>query len=455
MDVPVTRTQDRWPLRFAALLLAAAAAWWVGRNGSFLASLKVALPVAGLLIVSIGLAAAASRLPDGKILARLCSALVWSMRFIAICIALPELVASQLPMRWDVVFRLTLPKDDCPIYYRLPDATFDGGRFVKRRGPDSWTGRPLNAALQMKHSRDVAYADEKRFTVRYDRDGFRNPADLSDWDLAICGDSFVELGSLPDGETITDQISTLTELRVKNLGVASTAPQNQAAFLRHFGHAPSCSRALLVWSEIALPKTTEEWTRLRESRPPHLGKADNSFLRAAWSAMRARLSPDHGTRLYANANFTDASNSSVPVMLDPPYPPSPDALTRSDREALNTALHDWAVTCARLKMEPWFLFLPSKIRVWQGRLAGDASLLTWTPNELPQHIEQLCKQHGIRFVDATSVLRDASQRGELVFNPVVDGHPTKLGASLIAKTVADAILPSADQSDQGSRRKTN
>lgn len=377
------------------------------------------------------------------------------MRAIAIGIALPELVASQLPVRWDVAFGLTLSKDACPIYYRLPDSTFDNGRFVKRSGPASWSGRPLNAALRMKHSRDVAYADEPSFTVRYDHDGFRNPAALSDWDLVVCGDSFVELGSLPDGETITDQIGALTKLRVKNLGVASTAPQNQTAFLRQFGHAPSCHRAVLVWSEIALPKTTEEWTRLRESRPPELSKADNSLVRATWSALRVRLSPDHGTRLYANATFNDNIGADVPVMLDPPYPPSPEALTSAERDSLSAALDDWAATCAHLHIEPWFLFLPSKIRVWQGRLKADASLLDWTPNELPVHLKQLCEQRGIHFVDATNALREASQRGELVFNPVVDGHPTKLGASLTAKVVADALGSSSGAGDQDSRRKTN
>ena len=92
-----------------------------------------------------------------------------------------------------------------------------------------------------------------------------------------------------------------------------------------------------------------------------------------------------------------------------------------------------------MNMQPWLVFLPAKIRVWQGRLSGPADLIGWKPNALPDHMEKLCREVGIHFVDTTAAMREASQRGVLVFNPVVDGHPTQAGAEIIAQTAAKAL----------------
>lgn len=437
MDVTVTRAQqDRWPLRLVALLLALGAAFWVRKTGTQWRSLSTLLPLVSLVCASVGCGLAAARLSDGPLLARLCSALRRLLRLLALLVALPELIAQRVPVQWDVVFGLVPPESECPIYYRMPDVPFDDGRFLKRAGPDSWTGRPLNSALKMKRSGDVAYADEAPFTVRYDADGFRNPAGLTDWDALVAGDSFVELGSLPDGETITDQLAARTGWRVKNLGVASTGPLAHAAFTRHFGHARSCRYAVLVWSETALEKTISEWARLNQGGSPAPSRSNNSLLKAALGALRLHLVPTSMTRLYANAAFTAADGRTVPVMLDPPVP---KALSATHRNALPDVLNGWATTARSMGMEPWLVFLPSKNRVWRGRLSGPAELIRWEPDSLPQQVEALCRASGVGFVDTTPALAKASRAGFLVFNPVVDGHPTKAGAEIIAKTMAASL----------------
>ncbi len=434
MITPVPRCYPRWPLKLVALLLAVAALWLVAKRG-----MEWWLPALLLGGLGGGLAIAAARLPDGPALMRWSLGLAGALRLAAFALALPELVASRLPVRWDVFFGLMPPKEECPIYYRMPDGVFDGGRFLKRTGPDQWTGRPLNSALRMKHSRDTAYAEEVPFTVRYDADGFRNPPGLLDWDALVAGDSFVELGSLPDGMTMTDRLAASTGWRVRNLGVASVGPRNATAFLRHFGRAPSCRRAIMVWGEIALAKTTMEWSRLRERRSPVAPPATNSLLRAFAGSLRRQITGNDGRLLYANATFADERNAAVPVMLDPPYPPPPEKLNQAQQEALRMALHEWAQTARELGMQPWLVFLPAKIRVWQGRLSGPAHLLDWQSAAFPEYMANLCREEGIHLVDMTAALRAASQQGLMVYNPVVDGHPTELGAAIIADTLAAAL----------------
>ncbi len=442
MNTPVKGSQERWPLWLAALLLAAGAVMCVNKLGVDPLSLKIFLPLTLLTLSSIAMVIAAAKLPAGPRLAWLCSAMIFTMRLGALAVVLPEFVASRLPVRWEVVLGIAPPKSECPIYYRMPDTLFDENRFLKRIGPDQWTGRPLNSILRMKNSRDVAYQDEATFTVSYDADGFRNPVSMKDWDLLVAGDSFVELGSLPDGETITDRLSTETGLRVKNLGVASTAPMNQASYARHFGHAASCRHAVLIWSETALAKTSDEWTRMKSGRSPVSLPTDNSLLSAVWGYLRTKLLPYEGRRVWANASFLDEHDQPVPVMLDPPYPKSPEELSHSEIEAMRAAFKHWSETAREMKMMPWLVFLPSKIRVWQGRLSGPKDLIEWEQNRLPKYVENLCVEFGIQFVDTTSALREASQQGLLVYNPVVDGHSTEVGAEIIAQVTAKAVRAS-------------
>src|SRR5678815_4827611 len=92
--------------------------------------------------------------------------------------------------------RLDKRHHEIPIYYRL--ATVHAGDGILRRpGPMSWTGQVLRAYMRMHGTNDAPYANEPSITVDYDAQGFRNPTNLVDWDVAVAGDSFVELGYLP------------------------------------------------------------------------------------------------------------------------------------------------------------------------------------------------------------------------------------------------------------------
>jgi len=110
-----------------------------------------------------------------------------------------------------------------PPYYRQPTEP-SGAVFFRRSGPERWTGQVLNTRLRQLGVLPNPYANEPAITVSYDRNGFRNPEGMSDWQIAVAGDSSTELGYLADDQLFTSILSHRLEAPVLNLGVSYTGP---------------------------------------------------------------------------------------------------------------------------------------------------------------------------------------------------------------------------------------
>ena len=134
------------------------------------------------------------------------------------------------------------------IFYRDPSEPFGEG-WYKRSGNQSWTGQPIRTQMiELSYPKDW-YADEPVITVEYDADGFRNPSNMRDWFLVVVGDSFTELGNLPQSALFTTILSQHLGKPVRNLGVSRTGTYTQIAYLRKFGKAPSTRHAVCVFFE--------------------------------------------------------------------------------------------------------------------------------------------------------------------------------------------------------------
>lgn len=178
------------------------------------------------------------------------SARLWPRR------RLPSLSTAFLLAICEVAFRavgfdfehLNDPGDELPIYYRTP--TLHAGEGIFRRpGPASWRGKPLSEFLRIRWGSESTYADEKPVVIQYDALGFRNPAALTDWEIVVAGDSFVELGFLPYEELFTTIAARRLGVRIKNLGVSGTGPLSQMFYVQHYGRGASTKDAVLCFFE--------------------------------------------------------------------------------------------------------------------------------------------------------------------------------------------------------------
>lgn len=218
-----------------------------------------------------------------------------------------------------------------PIFYRQPVVPV-GPAFYRRPGPDRWEGQVIAPWRRWNGCLDDAQRDEPALSIAYDRLGFRNPPDLADWEIVVVGDSFTELGTMPDEDLFTTRLGALLHRRVKKLGVGGTGTYTHAVYLRQYGKAPGTRDAVLVFFEgndfldiveehRRLEERAQGIRRLRlEHLPSRLAALPNqsSFVTALhrW----ATREPPAGVVDCTNAYFT-WSGTRTPVTLERIMPP--------------------------------------------------------------------------------------------------------------------------------------
>jgi hypothetical protein len=329
-----------------------------------------------------------------------------------------------------------------PIYYRQPTVPV-GEIFFRRPGPVDYRGRPIHDELAALGAlgKEV-YDGEAIVSAHYDRLGFRNRDELADWEIVMVGDSFTELGYLADEELFSSRVATQLGVRVKNLGVSFSGPYSYDYFLREHGKAPATTDALMMFFEgndvSDGERELDELERVRAGGKRELRELDaqlqSSFVTAIVELFTPRKPP---MGPFVNARFGD-----VPVWTV--YaPPSSAQLSEKAQRALSGSLAEWAKISAALGVRPWLVYLPAKERVLHGHLQflpnAQPKVAAWTPTDLPQHIQHLCQQNGIRFLDTTPALADETRRGTLTYNHVFDTHVNQRGSAVIADVIAAAL----------------
>lgn len=340
-----------------------------------------------------------------------------------------------------------------PIYYRKPIAP-TGDVFFKRTGPDEWTGQVLNTRMKQRGVDPNPYTAEPAITVRYDRRGFRNPDNLSDWSIAVAGDSFTELGYLPYDQLFTSILARLGNVSVLNLGTSFTGPLTHLSYLDDYGIAASTKHAMIVFFEgNDLDDLAREYRALvrwrntgqrdyREfTKQPSLLKALHELSEQAKRKFMRRQRPAY--ELVAERPVTayfKSSEGSVPVTLY--FTPLGSAqLSNEATRHLNYFFAQYANFGKEREITVWLVFMPSKIRVLHGRIEFSASasdeLKTWQPTDLPEVISQLCDQYGINFIDLTPTLvRETDRTKQLLYNSILDGHLNSHGSLIVGRELA-------------------
>jgi len=332
-----------------------------------------------------------------------------------------------------------------PPYFRQPTVPFGEASF-RRRGPESWTGQVLYTRLEQIRMQPNPYEDEPVVTVEYDAEGFRNPPELADWQVAVVGDSFTEAGYLPSEDLFTTVLASALGVPVKNLGVSMTGSLSHAAYLEHFGVAPSMRHAVVVFFENDPLETSLELEALQRAR--ETGQRDlreqerqTSLLRALYARLegdqRKVIRHSHATfgpeRIPVSTYFAPVNRSEV----------EPELFARMDA-GLNLAFAEIARVCAERGITPWLVFMPCKARTHHGQLEfterAEERVSTWEPSDLPQYVQGLAAAHGLRFRDLTPILsEEARASGELLYNSMYDMHLNARGSRLVGQVLADML----------------
>ncbi len=336
-----------------------------------------------------------------------------------------------------------------PIYYRQPIEPI-GDAFFRRPGPESWTGQVLATQLKRVNAAEQdAYADEPTRTYEYDLLGFRNPRELQDWDVVFVGDSFTELGYLPHEELVSSLVGKELGVPVKNLGCSYTGTLTHNFYLREYGKSPGTRRAILVFFEgNDIKDALLEQDRLDAFRTNNIreyrdlgSQRQTSFLRASVKVVQQAIAAKRGAITNENAKFPSADGE-IPVTLL--YSArNLDLMEPAAQQALKAGVEGWAATSRELGLEPWLVYMPVKHRVVHGLVhyldsAGD-ELSNWQPSDLPEHVANVCDQHGINFIDSTPALIETAKNGQLPYNAIWDTHLNSLGTKVVADVIVERL----------------
>jgi hypothetical protein len=332
-----------------------------------------------------------------------------------------------------------------PPFYREPRVP-TGAVFFRREGPERWTGPVLRTRLEQLDLSPDPYRDEVPITVEYDAQGFRNPEGLTDWEVAVAGDSFTELGHLPHAELFTTLLGERIGARVRNLGTSHTGPLTHLSYLTDYGRSRSTRITVIVFFEgDDLDDLMEEHAALARfqatgERGTRGFRPQTSVLRAALELAETVVAGRSGDRITA---YLPSPRGEIPQTLGRPPPGTPD-LSRRTVERLEWFLRRYAQYGRTFAMEPWLAYMPAKIRVLHGAAryaaTAPAELRSWQPTDLPGLVESGCRRAGIRFVDLTPALVEETRRGgEPVFNSVHDTHLTGRGSAVVALELASHL----------------
>ena len=331
-----------------------------------------------------------------------------------------------------------------PPFFRKPLVPA-GTVFYRRAGPEHWTGRPLHALLEEQRVRPNPYTNEAVITVAYDALGFRNEPDLADWEIAVAGDSFTELGHLPFDRLFTTRLGELLGRRVRNLGVSHTGPLTHLHYLEAFGLAPSTRGVVIMFYEgNDLADLAYEAAALDEfavtGRRPKRGRCpQTSFLLALHQALTRHHREPQTFAAMANAWF-DGASGQKPVTISTP-PGRADDIPSRAREALDAFLHRYAELTRQHRVTARLAYLPTKETVLHDLLSVSADAPEgWASSprtDLPTYVAGRCADAGIPFLDLTSALvAETQQRRELLFSGMYDTHLNRRGAEVVARELA-------------------
>lgn len=400
--------------------------------------------IPSVVLAVIGILALGAAVKKGGWYQRLIAGLMKLGLTTGITFGIAETACRAVKLDFNDILGARRANEAFPIYFRMP-THHSGSVFFTRTPGATWTGKPLQTLLKNHHSTDVAYQDEKELTIAYSHEGFRNPNEITDWDIVVAGDSFTESGYLPEAEIFTGIAAAKLGRRIKNLGITDTGNFSHAHYVETYGKTPSSKTAVLAFFEgndladnVHEVAALETFKRSGE-RPSHDIPHQPSLLKAVWNIVRDFKKLRLGERSYANA-FFKSGEQEIPVTIAD-APPSSAEMTRDEKAALASALDAFVSASQKHGMKPHLLYLPCKRRVLHGHLRPEADYPNpkWQPGDLPQHLASECQKRGIAFIDASPALTSAAAEGKNPYNTIYDTHFNAEGHRIVGEVLAEAL----------------
>ena len=150
-----------------------------------------------------------------------------------------EVCAAAKLLDYRLVFKTLEPEP-----WKNPLNKLDKELLHIHKGPAHLTGiQPYGDITQSYHVSDT---NQYPYDATFDSNGFRNDKEISQADLVVVGDSFIEAATVSQQEMLTSVLARLQEREVANLGQLWYGPQQEFFVLKRFGL--KLKPKVLVWA---------------------------------------------------------------------------------------------------------------------------------------------------------------------------------------------------------------
>jgi hypothetical protein len=280
--------------------------------------------------------------------------------------------------------------------------------------------------------------------VHYDRYGFRNSSDLTQADIAVIGDSFVEGLTIPDAELMTNLLAGMEKQTVANLGQFGYGPLEEIVVLKRYGLPLRPRTVVWMFSEATdLGDVIHYRKKIGQmDAPRHNGKPAKFAIRQAISSIHARvkMALRRATRppgvLRAGVVRTAAGEPLNEYFASTSQPFTADEMSALDetREVIAEAERLCAAQGARFV----FVLIPSKFRAFHDscEFPAQSECRKWTLTDLPERLRQAVGPVSatVGYRDLTPDLAAAVKRGNFPYYSD-DDHWSPAGNRIAAEAI--------------------
>jgi PAS domain S-box-containing protein len=294
------------------------------------------------------------------------------------------------------------------------------------------------------------------FDLKYDRNGFRNDEDLTNADIAVIGDSYVESPMLPSSLLATTRLAKLMQQTVANLGQSGYGPQQELAVLERY--ALPLHPKTLVWvfyegndlrdAERYADKISfldSKWDRV--DTVWHRSFTRNSLL---WvTGMIQGCTPVHAAKNVITRAVIEGPEQKKQLVYFKGRSSSV-GLTKQELDALKTSVTVIEEAYRLVRDNGGRLlvvFAPTAFRVYHDIAnfteAGE-DVPPWDLNDLPDRLRRMISEISpdIDYLDLTPALKTAAKHNTLVFLSD-DTHWSSEGHRVVSEALAEVLTKTA------------
>ena len=289
------------------------------------------------------------------------------------------------------------------------------------------------AFFKPRYSRRMYY-NGYRWQHRGDANGFRNPTDRSQVDVALVGDSMIYGHGLEEEDTISHQLEDILHRPVANLGIQGACAHQEYQIVKRYAVAlqPRYVFMFFLYNDISdlTGYLTDEEMRRFVQAPPDARDVEYFDLHQVTRGERIAEILRGSYALRAMSILGELVQQKLGELGIARSAPLPIEYRSDHRMALATIFHEVAVRRMQL------------IARDHGAEFVHVFIFTGQPDSGEDFYEDVlarfCARYGIEFLSLRKPFENAVARGEEPYLPR-DGHFSPRGARIAAEVLADWI----------------